>query len=152
MKGQAGPNRADASPKEPASPAIPQCILSLPDLATPQEVACVLRCTKRFVQAEIAAGRLEASRVAGRYLVTPDAVAAYIERQKVCPSRTEAPASITAKIAESGRSSGSSMADDAAKARALATAETLIRRSQTGCSDTNPSAPVIPLNAASPTY
>lgn len=150
MDGNAVPNRGGAPSKETHDQPARHNILALPDLATPQEVAGVLRCTKRFIQAEIAAGRLGASKVAGRYLVTPNAVAAYIERQKVCPSKTEAPVSITAKTAESGKSSGSSMVDDAAKARALATAEKLIKRSANGSSDKNPSAPVIQLNAASP--
>lgn len=135
MDGNAVPNRGGAPSKETHDQPARHSILALPDLATPQEVA---------------AGRLGASKVAGRYLVTPNAVAAYIERQKVCPSKTEAPGSITAKTAESGKSSGSSMVNDAAKARALATAEKLIKRSANGCSDKNPSAPVIQLNVASP--
>lgn len=115
-------------PSTPDKPPTP--ISSLPDLATPQEVASVLRCTARFVQAEIVAGRLGASKIAGRYLVSPAAVAAYIERQQV-PSqdRMRGQGAAGGKTTCSGKPSGASEAFSSARQRAH---EVALRLRQSG--------------------
>ena len=103
---------------------------SLPDLATPLEVAPVLRCKPRWVSDQIKAGRLAGVQIAGKYLVTREAVREFIKGCAVpCQSRTEGQASNGGKIGMSGKSSGMSVADSAAEALAQEAAMRLIKRS-----------------------
>ena len=61
-------------------------IADLPELATPAEVANVLRCSPRFIHEECRAGRFGTSLVAGRYLITPVDVREYLAERRVAPS------------------------------------------------------------------
>ncbi len=58
-------------------------ISDLPDLALPAEVAAVLRCSKAFIQNECKTGRMKSSKVAGKHLITQDAVRIYMEENRV---------------------------------------------------------------------
>lgn len=69
-------------PKEPKF----RSIDDLPDMATPEEVAQVLRCSARYIKDQCAAGAIAAAKVANKYLITRDDVRAYLERCKVQPA------------------------------------------------------------------
>src|SRR5438309_1659377 len=62
----------------------------LPGLATPREVAKVLRCSPRYIGQECRSGRLAASFIAGRYLISREAVFAYLRSRSTCPDGTAA--------------------------------------------------------------
>jgi len=107
----------------------------LPPLATPAEVARALRCSPRYIQQECAAGRMKSRQIAGRYLITADDVAAYLDRQKVkvkvkpCPSGTPEPASNGETTDASGKSSGTNGAGAGESQRVLTIADQLIANS-----------------------
>ncbi|WP_425290402.1 helix-turn-helix domain-containing protein [Azospirillum palustre] len=63
-----------------------RAIDELPDLATPAEVAEVLRCSSRFVSDECKKGRMGATYVAGRYLIAPADVRTYLAERAVTRS------------------------------------------------------------------
>lgn len=107
-------------------------IANLPELATPSEVARVLRCSPRYVQNQCARGNIKAAIIAGRYLITRDAVTDYLNRQKVrpCRSETQELGSSGVRTALSGRSSGTREAADDVGAQALMIANKLIKSSQ----------------------
>ncbi|CCC99412.1 protein of unknown function [Azospirillum baldaniorum] len=96
-------------------------ITDLPDLATPLEVAAVLRCSSRFVQDECKAGRLHATLVAGRYLIAPDDVRAYLTERRTCRDATKALTSTGMKGARAGTSAGSKTERRGSVPRALTT-------------------------------
>jgi len=127
-------------------------IKDLPDLATPAEVAEVLRATARWVQEQCRTKKIESSIVAGRYLIERGAVERYIESVRVggpCRNETQAPVLSGAKTAGCGRSSGSSAARDAGGARALKIAAKLkdSSRARSSSQDETPRGRVIHLNA-----
>lgn len=124
----------------------------LPELATPSEVAAVLRCKSRWVLDQIKARKLRAVQIAGRYLVSPGAVREFIERCALeCQEKTVAPISNGEKTDRSGKSSGSSAADSAALALAQEAVTKLISHSAATSSDKTgkQAARVIRLNVAS---
>jgi excisionase family DNA binding protein len=127
----------------------------LPDLATPAEVAAVLRCSARFVQKQCDDRKIGHSKVAGKYLIPPAEVIAYVERQKVspCQDQTKAPNSNSVTTVVSMKSSGAQAVGDAAYQRALETAVKLTKYSPSGSSKQkkNLPAPVIPLSGVSRT-
>ena len=127
--------------------AVTPTIDSLPDLAIPSEVAQVLRCSPAYVQNRCKTGEIEATYVAGRYLITPTAVREYLERQRVkCQEETKGPAFTGALTKTSGKFDGSSMVENARNQRALASAAKLKKHSRNSSSATSgPSAQVIPL-------
>jgi len=55
----------------------------LPELATPEEVAEVFRCSARYIKNECTAGRMGAAKVAGKYLITRHDAQAYLDRATV---------------------------------------------------------------------
>lgn len=84
-------------------------VSDLPELATPVEISKVLRCTPKFVQMEMAAGKLRASKIAGRYLATQQAVRDYIEGNIVaCQDPIPARDEYGEKTATNGKSFGTS--------------------------------------------
>lgn len=105
---------------------VPSRITDLPDLATPSEVASVLRCRARTVQNECRVGRIAYTRIAGRYLISREAVYDYLKERTVpCQSGTKAPTLTGGKTEKSGRFDGSIVAVDARVQRALQTAAKL---------------------------
>jgi excisionase family DNA binding protein len=54
---------------------------------TPVEVCKIIRCSRRFVYDLLTNGRIEAHRPAGRWLITPQAVQAYVEGDRPGPGR-----------------------------------------------------------------
>lgn len=52
----------------------------LPELATPEEVAEVFRCSARYIKNECTAGRMGAAKVAGKYLIFREDARAYLDR------------------------------------------------------------------------
>ncbi|MCM8734629.1 helix-turn-helix domain-containing protein [Azospirillum sp. A1-3] len=128
----------------------PKRIEDLPDLATPLEVAAVMRCSSRFVQDECKAGRLNATLVAGRYLIAPDDVRAYLTDRRTCRNETKARTSTSTTAGRSGTSGGSKMAKHGSAQRALETVAEL-RASLRGTSPARAQAQVIPLPGPSRT-
>lgn len=55
----------------------------MPELATPEEVAEVFRCSARYIKNECTAGRMGAAKVAGKYLITREDARAYLDRATV---------------------------------------------------------------------
>ena len=122
-------------------------IASLPELALPAEVARALRCSTRYIQAECAAGRLGARKIAGRFLIPRDAVSDYLEQQKVtdkCQKETQGQNSSSEKRAEIGKSSGMSRDAQSANLRAQLITQKLLESSR----NTSPAASVIHLSSA----
>ena len=119
----------------------------LPELAVPAEVARALRCSTRFVQAECAAGRLGARKIAGRFLVAREDVQSYLEQMKVnetCQKETRERDSTGEKTEMSGKSSGMKRDANAANLRLQ-----MIMEKQRGNSQNSlPVASVIHLSAA----
>jgi hypothetical protein len=122
-------------------------LADLPDLATPLEVSRVLRCSPTFVQTECRRGRLSASLVAGRYLISPDAVRSYLQGNAIsCQNETEGLTSTGARTGISGKSDGLIVAPSAHARRAQKTAQMLKQRSRNSSSDESEKAPVIQLS------
>ena len=106
---------------------------ALPDLAIPAEVANVLRCSPRFVQAECAAGRLGARKIAGRFLIPREAVVDYLELMKVnekCQNVTQGLDSTGGTKIEYGKSSGVKRDAQSANLRAQLITEKLLESSR----------------------
>lgn len=55
----------------------------LPELATPEEVAEVFRCSARYIKNECTAGRMGAAIIAGKYLIAREDARTYLDRAKV---------------------------------------------------------------------
>ncbi len=130
-------------PKLDAAPGF--SLVDLPELATPAEVAQVLRCSVRTVQSLCASGKIGACQPAGRYLMTRAAVAAYLEATKVtpCPNATPVPGLSGAKTGKSGKSSSTSGAPENADQRALRIATSLSSSSSSSSQfQVNPNPPV----------
>lgn len=120
-------------------------LADLPELATPAEVAQVLRCSKRTVQQLAARGGIRAMFVAGKYLIPPDAVREYLDGQVVkCQSAMPAPGSNGAKNGKPGKSSGSTEASVAGNPQVPPIVQSLISSSRNTSPHLSPSAPVIP--------
>ncbi|HLO76526.1 MAG TPA: helix-turn-helix domain-containing protein [Magnetospirillum sp.] len=79
----------------------------LPELATPEEVAEVFRCSARFIKNECTAGRMGAAKVAGKYLITREDAQAYLDRATV---RASSPAAQRPKAAPTPQVSPEAMA------------------------------------------
>lgn len=104
----------------------------LSDLATPEDVAAILRCDAKWVRNQCRAGRLQAVKIAGRYLIEgPAAVRKFIEESRVCPNQTVAPSFNGARIERFGKSNGSN--EDA---KSVAAQVQQIVKSLTGSSPT----------------
>ena len=83
-------------------------IEDLPDLATPEDVASILRCDAKWVRKQCKDGRIQAAKIAGRYLIEgPAAVRKFVEESRVCPNQTVAPSFNGARIERFGKSNGS---------------------------------------------
>lgn len=95
----------------------------LPELALPEEVARLLRCSARYIKNECTAGRLSAALVAGKYLIERDAVREYLVR---CRKPTEDRTCIGATTATNGSFVGSNL--DASTRKLLAQEEIRNRR------------------------
>lgn len=67
---------------KPDRPAF-RSIDDLPELATPEEVAEVFRCSARYIKNECTAGRMGAAMIAGKYLIARDDARTYLDRAKV---------------------------------------------------------------------
>ena len=119
----------------------------LPELATAEMVAQTLYCSPNFVRQRCEAGEIQATKIAGRWLIDgPDAVRAYVEKCR-CPRKTPAPPSSGEKSGRSGKSCGSNEVDAAANRRLLQTVEKHRKSLQTSSSGRSRPARVIPLNA-----
>lgn len=130
----------------PNADAVSQGLGHLPMLATPAEVAAVLRCTKRHVQKECAYGRLSHIMVAGRFLITPDAVRKYLEDRTIeCQKEIQGHILNGAPKGNVGKLSGSNVEKDAAVRRARQITLTLKQSLRTSSTRAKPSARVIPL-------
>lgn len=123
---------------------------ALPELLTPAEVATRLRCSKRHVQDLCAAGEIEATMIAGRYLMTPAAVADYVRKQ-TCPARTKARTFGSRAAADAGSSAGTTPGSDAPTRQARETVarlkDALRGSSSPGRRQGTSPAPVIRLSA-----
>lgn len=128
----------------------PLLLSDLPELAVPAEVARVLRCSPRYVQQQCADGKMDCRMVAGRYLITRDAVADYLKRQTVTPCRnaTQEHGSNGAKNGAAGKSSGTSAGAGSGVQRALQAAKRLrdSSRNTSATSSVSEPAPVIRLS------
>ncbi|HIJ61491.1 MAG TPA: helix-turn-helix domain-containing protein [Rhodospirillaceae bacterium] len=100
-------------------------IAELPELATAAEIARVLRCTAKFVSQEMAAGRLRASKIAGRYLASQAAVRDYIQGNQVCPDQMPARGSNGETTETNGKLSGTNEVSNAVKQQAREMVERL---------------------------
>ena len=120
----------------------------LPELASPAEVAEVLRCSKRYVQSLCADGRLGAKLIASRYLILRSAVDAFLAEADVvpCPSATQVPISNGVKIVKAGKSSGTSGVPGDASPALQEIAESLINSSRSTSRRHHPPAQVIRLS------
>ncbi|MBF0324233.1 MAG: helix-turn-helix domain-containing protein [Alphaproteobacteria bacterium] len=79
----------------------------LPELATPEEVAEVFRCSSRYIKNECTAGRMGAAKVAGKYLITRQDARAYLDRAIV---KAESPPAQCSKAAPPPQVSPEAMA------------------------------------------
>src|SRR4051794_38783976 len=88
----------------------------LPELCTPHEVAKIFRCSSRYVTSQCRAGRLEASLVAGRYLIPRRAVKDFLRRTATCLDQTAVQASRGEPNVVPGSSFGTIKGEDASAA------------------------------------
>lgn len=65
----------------------------LPELATPEEVAEVFRCSSRYIKNECTAGKITAGKIAGKYLIPREEARAYLDRATVKASPQPPPSS-----------------------------------------------------------
>jgi len=112
-------------------------IEDLPELATPAEVAGVIRASERYVQTQCKAGKFDCSKIAGKYFIRgPGAVQEFIEANK-CRSETEGHTSTGEKTAGNGLSGGSKVGARARSQRAMDLAKSLTQRTPSQTSSSN---------------
>jgi hypothetical protein len=124
---------------------------NLPDLATPAEVAQVLRCSARYVNGLCARAQLESNFVAGRYLITRESVKMFLGATKICLKETPEPRLSGGRSAMYGKLSGTSVEDVAADRRVQETVSRLLKSSRGSCSIVKRSAAPLHKSAESST-